>query len=111
MPATRHDRPSLPAHAAPVGLDVDTNTTANGNVAQLWTCGTATGQTWSMGADGTVRAFGKCLDVDANGTANHSGSGSPEVGGTGHVRGASRRPPLLHVRAGRRWSPAWCSSW
>lgn len=51
-------------------LDVDTNTAANGNPAQLWECGNATGQVWSMNADGTVRAFGKCLDVDAQGTAN-----------------------------------------
>ncbi|MBR7741779.1 ricin-type beta-trefoil lectin domain protein [Phycicoccus sp. BSK3Z-2] len=51
-------------------LDVDTNTAVNGRPAQLWTCGTATGQDWSVDADGTVRAFGRCLDVDANGTTN-----------------------------------------
>jgi hypothetical protein len=51
-------------------LDVDTNTNANGNAAQLWDCGVATGQRWSRHPDGTLRAFGKCLDIDANGTAN-----------------------------------------
>ncbi|MEV0379322.1 RICIN domain-containing protein [Nonomuraea sp. NPDC050643] len=51
-------------------LDVDTNTNANGNAAQLWDCGVATGQRWSKHPDGTLRAFGKCLDIDANGTAN-----------------------------------------
>jgi len=51
-------------------LEVDTNTAVNGRAAQLWTCGTASGQDWSVTADGTVRAFGRCLDVDGNGTAN-----------------------------------------
>ncbi|PRX64706.1 ricin-type beta-trefoil lectin protein [Nonomuraea fuscirosea] len=51
-------------------LDVDTNTNANGNAAQLWDCGVATGQRWSRHPDGTLRAFGKCLDIDANGIAN-----------------------------------------
>ncbi|MZG15002.1 sugar-binding protein, partial [Streptomyces sp. SID5914] len=51
-------------------LDVDTNTSVNGNAAQLWDCSTATGQRWSVAPDGTVRAFGKCLDIDGNGTAN-----------------------------------------
>lgn len=51
-------------------LDVDTNTATNGNRAQLWTCGVATGQDWSVAPDGSIRAFGKCLDVDAQGTAN-----------------------------------------
>ncbi|GAA2210521.1 sialidase family protein [Nonomuraea monospora] len=53
-------------------LDVDTNTNANGNAAQLWDCGVATGQRWSTHPDGSLRAFGKCLDVDAQGTANHT---------------------------------------
>ncbi|QPZ38095.1 sialidase family protein [Paramicrobacterium chengjingii] len=51
-------------------LDVDTNTAVNGNAAQLWTCGIASGQDWSVHADGSIRALGKCLDVDANATAN-----------------------------------------
>ena len=51
-------------------LDVDTNTAVDGRAVQLWDCGPATGQDWSVGADGTIRAFGKCLDVNGNGTAN-----------------------------------------
>lgn len=53
-------------------LDVDTNTAVSGRSVQLWTCGIATGQRWSIAADGTVRAFGKCLDITGNGTANFS---------------------------------------
>lgn len=58
--------------AAPGGkcLDVDTNTAVNGKRAQLWTCGIASGQDWTLMPDGTIQALGKCLDVDAQGTAN-----------------------------------------
>ncbi|WP_425276269.1 RICIN domain-containing protein [Streptomyces carpinensis] len=38
--------------------------------AQLWDCNTATGQRWSIAPDGTLRAFGRCLDIDGNGTAD-----------------------------------------
>lgn len=53
-------------------LDVDTNTSTNGNKVQLWDCNATAipGQQWSVESDGTVRAFGKCLDIDGNGTAN-----------------------------------------
>ncbi|POH67819.1 MULTISPECIES: sialidase family protein [Cryobacterium] len=53
-------------------VDVDTNTADAGRAVQLYTCGVATGQRWSVSADGTIRAFGKCLDVTNNGTANFS---------------------------------------
>lgn len=53
-------------------LDVDTNTANAGRAVQLYTCGVATGQRWSISANGTIRAFGKCLDITANGTANFS---------------------------------------
>jgi len=51
-------------------VDVDTNTSVNGNKVQLYTCGIATGQQWSRETDGTIRAFDKCLDIVGNGTAN-----------------------------------------
>jgi len=51
-------------------VDVDTNTSVNGNAVQLWTCGIATGQRWALESDGTVRAYDKCLDIVGNGTAN-----------------------------------------
>lgn len=53
-------------------VDVDTNTANAGRAVQLYTCGVATGQRWSVSADGTIRAFGKCLDITNNGTANFS---------------------------------------
>ncbi|MFD7311665.1 ricin-type beta-trefoil lectin domain protein [Promicromonospora sp. NPDC059942] len=93
---------SLPGPTGPVGapggkcLDVDTNTAVNGNAAQLWTCGTATGQTWSMGPDGTVRAFGRCLDVDANGTANFTKVQLWECNGSGAQQWDARADGSLY---------------
>ncbi|WP_239164799.1 glycosyl hydrolase [Actinoplanes palleronii] len=40
-------------------------------VVQIYTCDTnGTAQQWTVGADGTLRALGKCLDVTASGTAD-----------------------------------------
>lgn len=51
-------------------VDVNTNTSANGNAVQLYTCGIAEGQQWALESDGTIRAYDKCLDIVGNGTAN-----------------------------------------
>jgi hypothetical protein len=51
-------------------VDVNTNTSAEGNAVQLWDCGDATGQQWDVEPDGTVRAFGECLDIVGDGTAD-----------------------------------------
>jgi hypothetical protein len=51
-------------------IDVNTNTNTNGNAVQLYTCGVASGQQWSLETDGTIRAFDKCLDIVGNATAN-----------------------------------------
>ena len=51
-------------------VDVNTNTSTAGNAVQLYVCGSATGQQWSLETDGTIRAFDKCLDIVGNGTAN-----------------------------------------
>ena len=64
-------------------LDVDTNTSRNGNAAQLWECSIASGQDWSKYPDDTIRAMGKCLDVDAQGTANHTKVQLWECNGSG----------------------------
>ncbi|WP_026923699.1 sialidase family protein [Glycomyces arizonensis] len=83
-------------------LDVDTNTAANGNRAQLWTCGIATGQDWSVNADGTIRAFGKCLDVDAQGTANFTPVQLWECNGSGAQQWRPQsNGSLLNPQSGR----------
>ncbi|MET9494855.1 ricin-type beta-trefoil lectin domain protein [Streptomyces sp. NPDC006552] len=52
-------------------LDVRDGSTANGAVAQIWSCVTGSqNQTWTVKADGSVRALGKCLDVSGGSTAD-----------------------------------------
>lgn len=83
-------------------LDVDTNTAVDGNAAQLWTCGVASGQDWSLMADGTIQSFGKCLDVDANGTANSTPVQLWECNGSGAQQWAPQPGgALLNPQSGR----------
>jgi predicted alpha-1,2-mannosidase len=42
----------------------------DGNPVQIWGCDRSGGQSWVLGADGTIRTLGKCLDVFGGGTAN-----------------------------------------
>ncbi|MFI5895850.1 ricin-type beta-trefoil lectin domain protein [Actinoplanes sp. NPDC051513] len=51
-------------------VDVAGANSANGTAVQLYTCNGSTAQTWTVGADGTVRALGKCLDVAGASSAN-----------------------------------------
>ncbi|MGC4945575.1 lectin [Streptomyces sp. DT224] len=44
--------------------------TANGTPVQLYDCNGTAAQKWTVGADGTIRALGKCLDVASGGTAD-----------------------------------------
>ncbi len=47
--------------------DASSSTTAGAKV-QINTCGTAAGQKWSIGTDGTIRVQGLCLDTTGNAT-------------------------------------------
>ena len=49
-------------------VDVDTNTGVNGRAIRIWTCSGVQGQQWARTSDGTLRAFGKCMDLDGTGT-------------------------------------------
>lgn len=49
--------------------DASSSTTAGAKV-QINACGTAAGQTWSIGTDGTIRVQGLCLDTTGNATAS-----------------------------------------
>lgn len=51
-------------------VDVAGAGTADGTPIQLHHCNGGPAQSWTMGADGTVRALGKCLDVSGAGTAD-----------------------------------------
>ncbi|MEV1006530.1 glycosyl hydrolase [Streptomyces sp. NPDC049881] len=53
-------------------VDARASGTANGTPVQLYTCATGVAQTWTVGADGTLRNpnAGRCLDAVGAGTAN-----------------------------------------
>ncbi|MEV7417949.1 LamG-like jellyroll fold domain-containing protein [Streptomyces sp. NPDC089919] len=51
-------------------LDVDHANPANGTRVQVWWCNQTNAQSWTMMADGSIRAMGGCLDVNGNGSAN-----------------------------------------
>lgn len=83
-------------------LDVDTNTAANGNRAQLYTCGAASGQDWSVGTNQSLQALGKCLDVDAQGTANATRVQLWDCNGSGAQRWVPQsNGSLLNPQSGR----------
>ncbi|MDT0445853.1 family 16 glycosylhydrolase [Streptomyces sp. DSM 41886] len=52
-------------------VDVAGAGTANGTPVQLYDCNGSAAQNWTIGTDGTIRALGKCLDIDG-GTADGS---------------------------------------
>ncbi|GAA2374316.1 hypothetical protein Cme02nite_03400 [Catellatospora methionotrophica] len=45
-------------------VDVPGAAATNGLQVQIWTCNGSGAQSWTVGADGTIRALGKCLDVN-----------------------------------------------
>jgi len=51
-------------------VDIPSGNTANGTPVQLWDCNGGANQTWTVGADGTVRGLGKCLDITGGFTGN-----------------------------------------
>ncbi|MER5864382.1 ricin-type beta-trefoil lectin domain protein [Kitasatospora sp. NPDC002040] len=51
-------------------LDVASASSANGTTVQLYDCNGTAAQTWTPGADGSLRALGKCLDVAAASSAD-----------------------------------------
>jgi len=53
-------------------LDVNTGSSTNGTVVQLYGCNRTSAQSWTPSSDGTLRALGKCLDITGAGTTNGS---------------------------------------
>ncbi|MFB8085460.1 RICIN domain-containing protein [Streptomyces sp. NPDC055992] len=56
-------------------LDVSGGSSANGTPVILWDCWGGAPQQWTVGSDGTVRAFGKCLEVTGGAAARDNGAG------------------------------------
>jgi beta-glucanase (GH16 family) len=67
-------------------VDVRAAGTANGTVVQLYTCNGTAAQQWTIGTDGTIRAFGKCLDVNGGSTADGARVQLWDCNGTGAQR-------------------------
>ncbi|MFF2950697.1 ricin-type beta-trefoil lectin domain protein [Kitasatospora sp. NPDC057965] len=54
-----------------VGKCVDTRTAATGSPVAIWDCTPGlVGQQWKVAVDGTIRTYGKCLDVTNGDTGN-----------------------------------------
>jgi hypothetical protein len=51
-------------------MDVANAIDAVGTLVQLFHCNNTGAQVWTAQTDGTLQAFGKCLDVTAGGTAS-----------------------------------------
>ncbi|WP_225850711.1 chitinase [Streptomyces sp. HPF1205] len=64
-------------------VDVAGANSANGTAVQLYDCNGTAAQSWTVGADGTLRALGKCMDVTAAGTANGTQVQLYDCNGTG----------------------------
>ncbi|MGW0133826.1 ricin-type beta-trefoil lectin domain protein [Streptomyces sp. NPDC003299] len=64
-------------------LDVAGGSTANGTAVQLYDCNGTAAQSWTVAADGSVRALGKCLDVTSGATADGAKVQLYDCNGTG----------------------------
>ncbi|BCJ26627.1 serine/threonine-protein kinase [Actinocatenispora sera] len=81
-PSERESPTSSPSPTAPVAVtgeidgyggacvDVAGGATDDGTAIQLHSCNGTQAQQWTVGTDGTVRAFGKCMDVTGGATGN-----------------------------------------
>jgi hypothetical protein len=66
--ATPSDPTRLPATSRIIGIagkciDVPNANGVDGQHLNLWDCNGTVAQSWTFGADGTIRAFGRCMDV------------------------------------------------
>ncbi len=64
-------------------VDVAGANPANGTAVQLYDCNGTAAQTWTVAADGTLRALGKCLDLTSAGTANGTRAQLYDCNGSG----------------------------
>ncbi|MEW2248677.1 lectin [Streptomyces sp. NPDC006975] len=64
-------------------LDVAGGSTTNGTAVQLYDCNGTAAQSWTVAADGSIRALGKCLDVTSGATADGAKVQLYDCNGTG----------------------------
>ncbi|MFE3743347.1 RICIN domain-containing protein [Streptomyces sp. NPDC059096] len=81
-------------------VDVAGASSANGTPIQLHNCNGAAAQQWTVGTDGTIRAFGKCLTVKDNSTADGAPLQLWDCNGGGNQRwGISGARDIVNVQA------------
>ncbi|MFJ7999322.1 ricin-type beta-trefoil lectin domain protein [Streptomyces sp. NPDC096310] len=81
-------------------VDVAGASSANGTPIQLHNCNGAAAQQWTVGTDGTIRAFGKCLTVKDNSTADGAPLQLWDCNGGGNQRwGISAARDIVNVQA------------
>jgi hypothetical protein len=67
-PAQPRTGPAVSGVSARLCIDVRSSATANGTPVQVAGCNATASQEWTIAADSTVRALGKCLDARNSGT-------------------------------------------
>ncbi|GAA3453243.1 glycosyl hydrolase [Dactylosporangium matsuzakiense] len=82
-------------------LDVAAAGTANGTKIQLYTCNGGTAQTWTVGADGTLRALGKCADVTGGINADGTKVQLWDCNGNGHQQWVRTGRTLVNPETGK----------
>lgn len=83
-------------------VDDNTNTPNDGNAVQLWACNGVPGQQWAMEENDTIQAYGKCLSVTGNGTANFTKVELLTCGGQGGQQWVPQSDgALLNPQSGR----------
>ncbi|MEV7872177.1 family 16 glycosylhydrolase [Streptomyces sp. NPDC088124] len=81
-------------------VDVAGASSANGTPIQLHNCNGVAAQQWTVGTDGTIRAFGKCLTVKDNSTADGAPLQLWDCNGGGNQRwGISAARDIVNVQA------------
>jgi glucosylceramidase len=83
-------------------VDVAGASTANGAAVQLFGCNGSAAQSWTVGADRTIRALGKCLDVAGASTADGARVQLFDCNGTGAQQwSATAGRDLVNVAANK----------
>jgi hypothetical protein len=104
----------LPASAAASGptgpivglagkcIDDSGSGTANGNAVILYHCTGGANQSWNVPGDGTIRVFGKCLDIKgAHGTANGTPVELWSCNGGGNQQWTATNGTLVNPQSGK----------
>ncbi|MGW2277775.1 ricin-type beta-trefoil lectin domain protein [Streptomyces sp. NPDC001770] len=82
-------------------LNAAAGSSANGTTVDSRNCDNSGGQSWTVYADGTIRALGKCLDLTGLGTANGTKAEIWDCNGGTNQRWEARNGALVNPASGR----------